>query len=542
MASFLTWNKTHYLRVYDPSTPRPDGRQGQLWADAEGIGPDETFEIVRVDDQRFGLKIWGFFVSAQPDGRIEVNRTELRGWELWRLVPGLVGGWAIQSDAWGYVLRAEGGGGQFVNVTDAADAWETFFPLALAGTAPTPGAFTPVRRWGRALGDDLGPIPFIGVSRFYHGHAMTHDRDRVLRDNDSDAMAGYHYKRVMYQVGSLDPGDYWAGVVADQNDPRHAESVRWDLEQCRQRGLRVLATLIGKGNGMDRQRNRREYVARMAHILKDYPDVVITTEIMNEPWMFGEATAEDLQELVGVYRSIHNTDLVATGSYWDAPGVPFIDQWRRTQGPIGLIHLDRDQTRSEMQDRPWRQPWDIGLLNQPWIDNEPIGPGSSVASERRAEVLRSHRLVALISGAVATCFHPDEGIRGFGNAQDVPGYRECPRATRFLSPNVANGEKQNANANFPRRHWDLPNEFLRSGNNNTRGIVRAYGTQVDGAQYTVPFGPVSSFFLIARHDLYVTVYSQVGDGRAGSPMVVRAGNHLSFSGHEPDALIVSTRL
>ena len=150
--------------------------------------------------------------------------------------------------------------------------------------------------------------------------------------------------------------------------------------------------------------------------------------------------------------------------------------------------------------------------------------------------------MALISGAVATCFHPDEGIRGFGNAQDVPGYRECPRATRFLSPNVANGEKQNANANFPRRHWDLPNEFLRSGNNNTRGIVRAYGTQVDGTQYTVPFGPVSSFFLIARHDLYVTVYSQVGDGRAGSPMVVRAGNHLSFSGHEPDALIVSTRL
>lgn len=539
MATYKTWNGS-YLRVYNPAVARPDGRQGQLWADSTGIGPDESFELVPIDNERFGLKIWGVFVSAQPDGRIEVNRPRLGSWEQWQLHP-CKNGQAIVSVAWGYALRAEGGGGGLINTTQNRDVWETFYPSGHDGAGnphPTTGPLTAVRRWGRALGDAAGPQPFVGVSRFYHGHAMIHDRDRILRDNDVDVATGYHYKRVMYQVGSLDASDYWAGVVADHNDPRHDDSMRWDLEQCRKSGLRVVATLIGKGNGLDRQRNRRAYVARMAHILKEYPDVVLTTEIMNEPVAMGEITAGELQELVGLYRSIHNTDLVGTGSYWDEPGVSFDEQWRRTQGPIGIIHLDRDQTRSEMQDRPWRQPWDTGLLNYPWIDNEPIGPGASVASERRPDVLRSHRLVAFLSGAVASCFHCDAGIRGFGNAQDVPGYKECPKALLFLPKNIANGDKQNANANFPNRHWDLPGEFLRSGNNNTKGIVRAYGTQINGTQWTVPFGPVSPFHLIAKRDLVVTVYSQV-PSNAGAPRIIPRGQALSFSGNAPDALIQS---
>lgn len=543
MATFATWDRRHYLRVYNPALPRPDGREGQLFADSTGVGPDETFEVVRIDDTRFGLRIWGKFLSAQPDGRLEVNREDLASWEQWRLVPSH-GGYALQSVAWGYVLRAEGGGGSTVDGAPSADVWETFFPDGVAlGAGPRPGGpLTPMRRWGRAIGDDRGPQLFVGVSRFYHGHAMIHDRDRILRDDDADVAAGYTYKRVMYQVGEDRPGDYWQGVAADHTDPRHLESVRWDLEQARARGFRVLATLIGKGNGLDRQDNRRVYVRRMAELLREYADVVIGSEIMNEPWMFGNASPGELQELVGIYRSIHNTDLVATGSYWDEPGVPFIDQWRRTQGPLGLIHLDRDTTKSERQDRPWRQPWDIGLLGQSWVDNEPIGPRSSVASETRPEVLRSHRLVALISRAVATCFHPDEGIRGFGQAQDVPGYLECPRAVRFLPAGLANGEMVNANSNFPTRHWDLPGHLLRAGNDNRQGIVRAYGNQVEGTQYTVPFGPVSSYYLVARYDLQVIVHSQVGAGRSGAPLVLRAGDHLSFDGQEPDALITSTRL
>lgn len=538
MATYKTWNN-HYLRVYRPDVPRPDGREGQLWADSTGIGPDESFEVVPIDNERFGLRIWGKFVSAQPDGTIEVNRDKLASWEQWRLVANRTG-YSLISVAWGYRLRAEGGGGSFVNTTQNTFEWETFYPSGHYGKGHSDsGVLTPVRRWGLALGDATGPIPFIGVSRFYHGHAMTHDRDRILRDNAADVQAGYNYKRVMYQVDTVGGGDYWKGVEADWTDPRHADSVRWDLEQCRKMGLRVLATLIGKGGGMDRQRNRREYVTRMAQVLKEYPDVVLTTEIMNEPWMFGEVTPGELQELVGLYRSIHNTDLVATGSYWEEPGVSFLDQWRRTQGPIGLVHLDRDTTKSERQDRPWRQPWDFGLLNQPWIDNEPIGPRASVASEERPEVLRSHRLVALISGAVATCFHPDEGIRGRGNAQDVPGYKECPKAARHIPRNIANGAKQNANANFPNRHWDLPTEFLRSATDNRKGIVRAYGTQVDGSQWTVPFGPVSPYHLVARKALTVTVYSQTTE-TTRPPITVRAGQVLSFDGSEPDALIKST--
>ena len=53
MATYKTWND-HYLRVYNPALPRPDGREGQLWADSTGIGPDESFEVVTIDNERFG--------------------------------------------------------------------------------------------------------------------------------------------------------------------------------------------------------------------------------------------------------------------------------------------------------------------------------------------------------------------------------------------------------------------------------------------------------------------------------------------------------
>lgn len=211
------------------------------------------------------------------------------------------------------------------------------------------------------------------------------------------------------------------------------------------------------------------------------------------------------------------------------------------QGMVASPHFDRDTTKSEMQDRPWRQPWDWGLLGKPLDDDEPIGPRSSVASETRPLVLRSHRLVAFISGCYMTCFHPDEGIRGRGNAQDVPGYRETAWAKRFLPPGIANGDMQNANANFPNRHWDLDSQFLRSGNGNTRGIVRAYGSQLDGRQYTVPFGPVSDFELRSRRNMRVECYQQDRNELLWTKTVT-VGEPVRFSGEHPDYLLVSTVL
>jgi hypothetical protein len=368
---------------------------------------------------------------------------------------------------------------------------------------------------------------------------MKHDPDRVRREMDADVAAGYRYARVLLQVGSFNAGDYWEGRIADQNWPDHEELVDRLHAEAAQRGFCLLDTIIGKGNGMDRQGARRPYVRRMASVLCRWPQVVLTAEMMNEPGMLGAITADEILELERVFRETAPGILTATGAVWTDDGATaFSPQaWAQTQSDIGIAHLDRSALGPEGQDRAWRQGWDIGLENKRWIDNEPIGPGASVASESRPDVLRSYRAVSFICRAFATCFHCDAGIRGHGSVEDTPGYRECPKAIRFLPGDVVNGQPQNSNERYAHRHWNLPAEYLRAESG--RGIVRAYGISHGGKQYTIPFGPVSEYELIANCDLVAEVYDQDAGECANIETVLR-GERLRFDAGRPDRLIVST--
>lgn len=537
-----TWDGTHRVRAYHPGLARPDGRQGQLWADspAAADGPDETFEIVP-DGDAFGLRVHGVFVSVQPDGRLEVNRPVLGSWERFHWVPGENGGRGLRSVAWGYLLAAEEGGGGRIGVRayDAPGPWESFAPSGLAGQTTAPGLHGAIRRIGpRAVGDDRGPQLYASLSRFYHGSEIRSNPDRVKRDVDADVAAGYDAARVLFQVGSLGGGDYWDGHIANQNAPFYEADVRRLLDTYRAGGLRLSsACLIGKGNGTDRQSVRRAHVQRLASIMKDYPDVILVAQMMNEPTVMGYASEGELLELEGLFRQIAPAIVTSTGAYPDNGYAEHADAW----GQIGTPHLPRDTDKSEMKDRPWRQPWEIAMLGKGWVNDEPIGPGASVASERRPLVLRSHAAVSYISRACSYVFHADEGIRGLGDLTAVPGYRQSPAAKRFLPGNLANGDLQNSNSNFPNRHWDLDPQWYRAGNGNTRGIVRCFGNQVDGRQYTVPFGPVSDFELIARRAMRVACFQQDVNDQLWSRQV-GAGERVRFSGEHPDYLLVSTVL
>lgn len=543
VARFTTWDRAHRLRVYHPAMPNA-GREGQLWANspADAKGPDETFEVVPVDGtDAFGLRIHGRFVSMQPDGRIEVNRTVLGSWERFRFIAAEDGGRGLQSVEWGTMLRVEGGGGATVNTVhyDRPGPWESFFPDGLfGGTSPARGLFGPLRLIGRAVGDDRGPQLYASLSRFYHGSEIRTNPDRVKRDVDADVSAGYDAARVLFQVGSLGGGDYWAGHIADQNAPGYENDVRHLLDTYRAGGLRLSsACLIGKGNGTDRQSVRRAHVQRLAAIMKDYPDVILVAQMMNEPTVMGYVTEGELLELEALFRQIAPNILTSTGAYPDNGYGVTPSTW----GQIGTPHLPRDTDKSEMQDRPWRQPWEVGLMGKSWVNDEPTGPRASVSSEVRPTVLRSHAAVSYISRASSYVFHADEGIRGLGDLTTVPGYKESPHAKRFLPGNLANGELQNSNANFPNRHWDLDPQWYRAGNGNTRGLVRVFGNQIDGRQYTIPFGPVSDFELTARRAMRVECFQQDVNDRLWR-REVGAGERVRFSGEHPDYLLVSTVL
>lgn len=427
-------------------------------------------------------------------------------------------------------------------------------PVPPPTPSPSPGSRGALRAYGmRAVADDNGPTLMVGLSRFYWLWAWKHDRDRVLREMDADRAAGYGYARVFAQVQNLCGDHYWDGREIDPAWPGHTDMVHDLTKAAAVRGLRLLWTLIGKGGQMGRQTERLDFVHRMAETLHGSdPAGILCAEMMNEPGMLGDINSDELRYLDSEFGSLAPGLLHATGAVWtdagwcaDDPGYQgatafSVEGWERTQNPsLGIAHLDRSAAGNEGTDRAWRQGWDVGLQHTRWIDNEPIGPGASVATENRPDVLRSHRAVAFICRAFATCYHCDAGIRGFGSVEDSPGYRECPKATRFLPGDVVNGRPVNANQNYPDRHFDLPAEYLRAETG--RGIVRAYAIQHEGKQYTIPFGPVSGYRLIATRPLRVSEYHQQNNERTWQIELGR-GDDITFDASRPDRLVVSEAL
>jgi hypothetical protein len=486
--------------------------------------------------RRDGVPVWASdtfgapgFATMQGDGNFVVY--DAAGVPIWASDTQAPGG--------SLDLSTEG-----LKILGMATVWSTPpFEGGEPGPVPTPVLYGDTRRFGaRAVGDDRGPQLYAGLSRFYHVWAMKADPDRVKREDDSDVAVGMDFKRVLLQVGSLDPSDYWAGRVADQNWPDHQQLVARMCDIARERGIRISACIIGKGNGMDRQSNRRPYVQRMAEVLRDYPDVVLLAQIMNEPSIEGRITASEILELEAILRSTAPNLITSTGAYGDLEGgADGLDP--RSWGMVGTPHLDRDQTKSEMRDRPWRQPWDWGLSagDHGIMNDEPIGPRSSVAGEDRALVLRSHATVSFVSRFMGSVFHADEGIRGNGDLASVPGYREFAACKRFLPGDLPNGVQVNANTNFPNRHWQLEDNYLRVNNGNSRGIVRAYGVQQGGFQFTVPFGPVSDYELLATRAIRVECFQQDVNDLLWE-RTVAAGERVRFSAQHPDYVLKSRAL
>ena len=114
--------------------------------------------------------------------------------------------WASDSFVPGGVLELTRDG---LKITAAATVWKT--PAFDPGAEPPPPVVQlhgPNRIIGaRAVGDDRGPQLYTGLSRFYHVWAAGVDLDRVKREDEADVAAGHDFKRVLLQVGSLDPSD-----------------------------------------------------------------------------------------------------------------------------------------------------------------------------------------------------------------------------------------------------------------------------------------------------------------------------------------------
>jgi hypothetical protein len=551
---------------------------GIVRADGEAIGPWEIWAVHRLPGGHIALQSSeGRFLSAEGGGGGEVHanrvladapgdvpvdlRTAIGPWEHWAVVGPLRDGAPVSLRSFdGHFLVAEVGSADPILGADrtAVGPWEVFTLAVVEADRPdidVPGAVGLTRRFGaRAIGDDTGAKLYVGLSRFSWLRDWRFDSDRVLLQMDEDRAAGYRYARCLAQVEDIGSSTFWAGRQIDHRWPDHAGLVASMTRAAAERGLLILWTLIGKPMA---RADRGPYVARCAEALSGVASGVLLVEVMNEPAVGGQVSAAELVDLHGIVRDRAPQLLAATGAVWTEQGWNDDNEyrnvvggtafspggWQRTQRDIGVCHLDRNMSVSELQDRPWRQGWDVGLLGTAWIDNEAVGPGSSVTNENRPEVLRSHRAVNMATcRAFASCLHGRPGVRGDDPWIDVPAYKAAPKAVRFLDGLLPNGRSHNANNRFPGRPFTLASEFLRAETNNRRGVVRAYtGEHPDGRFFTIPFGAVSDFELRVERALAVQCFQQdVGDllwERQVAP-----GDVLTFTAEHVDYLLISRPL
>lgn len=448
-----------------------------------------------------------------------------------------------------------------LRVVDPVPSWKTVGgpdpepdpPGPTPNPNDVPGANGLSRFFGsRAVGDDDGPKLYVGLSRMAWLWFWKFDRDRVLRELDADRAAGYRYGRVLAQVGDPANGaDYWAGRIVDPDWPDYQDLIAGLTDAAAERGHLIEWTVSGKGGPYDNPAKRPDLIRRVAPVLNAHRLGCLFGEIMNEPNVQNEIGASEILDLAALAKSLCPSLPWATGAVWTEAGWIADDPswsggfspagWARTQGDVGICHLDRDMSRSELRDRPWRQGWDVGLESRRWADNEAVGPGSSVTSENRPDVLRSHRAVNFICRAFASTLHGKPGVRGDLRWEDPDfkaAYLQAPKAVRFLPGNLPNGSQENANRNYPNRPFTLDDPYVRAGNGNTRGIVRAYSCQVDGVFYTIPFGPVSAYELKVERNLRVTCLQQ-DTGDQVWERDYAAGSVIAFPDPAVDYLLIS---
>jgi len=305
-------------------------------------------------------------------------------------------------------------------------------PLAATAAPPpvVPSARRgPVRLQGRALVDDGGPFLAHGATCMWCLWAYLHDRPKLDRELTwLQETGGVNFVRVLATVG----GPYWEdpertvparevelpdGVI-DPGEAGFDQALRGFADLAWTYGLRTEWTIFGGINYTPTRESRQRLVDRVLASTVGREPAIILIELANEGYHTGFEGPEGLAELRGLtrYANDHTTIPVAASSFHE----DLTDHCALYQGGVanvGTYHFDRS-SGVEGSWRAVRQPWgyngEIGCAEAlpTGSDNEPIGPGSSVASESDPTKLIAARIVAHVAGLPYSVLHTDAGVRG----------------------------------------------------------------------------------------------------------------------------------
>ena len=281
-----------------------------------------------------------------------------------------------------------------------------------------------VRIDGRAVRDAAGPFNALGATFFWGAWAYKSDRARLERNLATLSTAGFDYIRVLGSVG----GTSWEDR---QTDPRWLDydaiiAGLTDLAYDRY-GLRVQWTIFGGAPFTPAGAEREKLVDRFAAMAQGREHKIFAFEIANEAWQNGFEGPEGIDELrrLGKRLSDRTPVLVALTSPQSSGACA---TYAGAAADVMTLHYPRafdDEGPAKPLRRPWTFPsaYDAdcrGELPAAVLNNEPIGPESSVEQEDSPARIGAAYVMTFLAGNASYVFHSGPGIRG-GGAADVTG-------------------------------------------------------------------------------------------------------------------------
>ena len=396
---------------------------------------------------------------------------------------------------------------------------------------------------GNSLVDEDGPFNALGATMMWAAWAYKFDRPRLeanlayLRDH------GFDYIRALGVVGDYEAADYWDGREIDWRWADYAEVIAGLTDLAYDGyGLRVEWTLMG-----DAQKNLPDPADRVALVdtflamSKGREGKIIHFEVANEYWQNGFDGDAGLAELRALTKYMKDRTAVLVAA--SAPAGYECEQdilavYGGDVADLATIHFDRDVGKVEGPWRPVRQPWEHGFCAGVPVgsNNEPIGPGSSVAEESDPERLVAAMIVTHIAGLPLHVFHTKAGVRGDQELWEMPAIDAFAAVRPHLPGDLASWEAKNA-------HWaDSPFQVFAGEGGQLfpdkmwpdlgapeSGAVRAFGA-VKGADFLVlPIGILNEVVMAPRGDVEFDVID-ILSGAVIDHQTRAAGEQFSIGG------------
>lgn len=336
------------------------------------------------------------------------------------------------------------------------------FPCGMVLVLLTLHAGGDVRLDGRVLVDDKGPFLGLGATYMNALHDAKFNPARLRQELDDLKRHGFNFIRVLSMVGYH---GFWDGYeiapVAFVNRdgktvsawPDYDDQLAGLLDVAASYGLRTEITIFADAQLMPDVETRLAHMDRILRIVNERRDKVLMLEVANEAWQNGFPGDEGEEQLraFGAYLKARTPLLVALSSPPDTSVDGLRTLYDASQADLATVHLSRDTRTEEGPWLPVRDSWRVGhALAIPASSNEPIGPGSSVASDDEPARLAGAAIFAYMAGLPIYVFHSNAGIRGARSFSEVRGADGFSALTRLLPADLPNWPRRDlARDDFP---------------------------------------------------------------------------------------------